>query len=488
MASSVEQGRRKLQRQNEQLRQSERAKSELITIVAHELRTPLASILGYTSLSSGATPTRPRCADTSRSSTTRVAGSRGSSRSFLSPTRAAAGSSSSCSRSTSPRCSTTRSSCARRTRPTTRSSSAVPEEGARVRRRPRPARPGHHQPARERDQVLAGGRAVRHRRARGRRSSGSRCGRGARHRRGAPAARLLEVLPRRGARRAESPASASAWPSRARSSRRTAAASASRASRARARPSGSSCRRSAEPSVHDRAVRLEGIHHITCITADAPRNVEFYAGSSACASSRRRSTRTTRPSTTSSTPTRGLGRLRHHLLRVPGRARVAAPARGWSTASSGASPPTEALDFWQKPGRRAAPSAATGSLRFRDPEGLDARARRRRDAGRAARRRPSGDPGRARPPGLRLGARLHRRPGAEPAASSRTRWTSSRRRDACESRGERARLALRLRRRRHERGVGGRGHRPPRRLGLADGRARGVARAGARRPARARRR
>jgi len=50
MASSVEQGRRNLQSQNEQLRQSERAKSELITIVAHELRTPLSSILGYTTL------------------------------------------------------------------------------------------------------------------------------------------------------------------------------------------------------------------------------------------------------------------------------------------------------------------------------------------------------------------------------------------------------------------------------------------------------
>jgi signal transduction histidine kinase len=46
----VEQGRRNLERQNEQLRESERAKSELITIVSHELRTPLASILGYTSL------------------------------------------------------------------------------------------------------------------------------------------------------------------------------------------------------------------------------------------------------------------------------------------------------------------------------------------------------------------------------------------------------------------------------------------------------
>lgn len=50
MAGSVEQGRRNLERQNEQLRESERAKSEMIAIVSHELRTPLASILGYTSL------------------------------------------------------------------------------------------------------------------------------------------------------------------------------------------------------------------------------------------------------------------------------------------------------------------------------------------------------------------------------------------------------------------------------------------------------
>jgi signal transduction histidine kinase len=50
MAASVEHGRRELEIQNEQLRESERAKSELITIVSHELRTPLSSILGYTRL------------------------------------------------------------------------------------------------------------------------------------------------------------------------------------------------------------------------------------------------------------------------------------------------------------------------------------------------------------------------------------------------------------------------------------------------------
>jgi signal transduction histidine kinase len=59
MAESVEHGRRELEVQNEQLRQSERAKSELITIVSHELRTPLSSILGYTRLLLKRDPDQP---------------------------------------------------------------------------------------------------------------------------------------------------------------------------------------------------------------------------------------------------------------------------------------------------------------------------------------------------------------------------------------------------------------------------------------------
>src|SRR3954454_19095089 len=31
------------------------------------------------------------------------------------------------------------------------------------------------------------------------------------------------------------------------------------------------------PQTEDRRVQLEGIHHITAITGDAPRNVDFYA-------------------------------------------------------------------------------------------------------------------------------------------------------------------------------------------------------------------
>ena len=50
MAERLEQGRRELEAQNEELRESERMKTELVSIVSHELRTPLASVLGFTSL------------------------------------------------------------------------------------------------------------------------------------------------------------------------------------------------------------------------------------------------------------------------------------------------------------------------------------------------------------------------------------------------------------------------------------------------------
>jgi signal transduction histidine kinase len=50
MAEKLERNRDELQAQNQQLRESERMKSELVSIVSHELRTPLASVLGFTSL------------------------------------------------------------------------------------------------------------------------------------------------------------------------------------------------------------------------------------------------------------------------------------------------------------------------------------------------------------------------------------------------------------------------------------------------------
>jgi signal transduction histidine kinase len=50
MAEKLERNRDELWEQNQQLRESERMKSELVSIVSHELRTPLASVLGFTSL------------------------------------------------------------------------------------------------------------------------------------------------------------------------------------------------------------------------------------------------------------------------------------------------------------------------------------------------------------------------------------------------------------------------------------------------------
>ena len=50
MAEALEEGRTNLEEQNERLRQSEQLKSELVSIVSHEVRTPLASVLGFTSL------------------------------------------------------------------------------------------------------------------------------------------------------------------------------------------------------------------------------------------------------------------------------------------------------------------------------------------------------------------------------------------------------------------------------------------------------
>jgi signal transduction histidine kinase len=50
MAEQLDRSTDELQEQNAKLRQSERLKSELVSIVSHELRTPLASVLGFTSL------------------------------------------------------------------------------------------------------------------------------------------------------------------------------------------------------------------------------------------------------------------------------------------------------------------------------------------------------------------------------------------------------------------------------------------------------
>src|SRR5215218_7400201 len=50
MTRALEAGRDTLIQQNERLQETERHKSDLISMVSHELRTPLSSVLGFTSL------------------------------------------------------------------------------------------------------------------------------------------------------------------------------------------------------------------------------------------------------------------------------------------------------------------------------------------------------------------------------------------------------------------------------------------------------
>ncbi len=120
-------------------------------------------------------------------------------------------------------------------------------------------------------------------------------------------------------------------------------------------------------------MRLEGIHHVTCITADAPQNVEFYAGLLGL--------RLVKKSVNQDDPTvyhlfyadeQGSYGSDLTFFEYPGARRGRAGAGMvhrivWRVASAGA------LDFWA----RRLSSAGVDSnrtddrLRFRDPEGLD---------------------------------------------------------------------------------------------------------------------
>src|SRR5215216_487536 len=119
-------------------------------------------------------------------------------------------------------------------------------------------------------------------------------------------------------------------------------------------------------------MKLEGIHHITCITADAPGNVEFYAGTLGL--------RLVKKSVNQDDPTvyhlfyadeRGSAGSDITFFEYPGARRGRAGAGmihtiTWRVASG------EALDFWAQ--RLADHGIETtrsdGRLHFEDPEGL----------------------------------------------------------------------------------------------------------------------
>src|SRR5688572_29251680 len=120
-------------------------------------------------------------------------------------------------------------------------------------------------------------------------------------------------------------------------------------------------------------MKLDGIHHITAITADAQRNVDFYAGTLGL--------RMVKKTVNQDQPSV------YHLFYAdeegsPGADMTffefpdAAPGRPgqgmlhriiWRVAS------TEALDFWEERLRAAwsDPSRSADTLRFQDPEGLE---------------------------------------------------------------------------------------------------------------------
>jgi glyoxalase family protein len=120
-------------------------------------------------------------------------------------------------------------------------------------------------------------------------------------------------------------------------------------------------------------MRLDGIHHITCITADAPQNVEFYAGTLGL--------RMVKKSVNQDDPTvyhlfyadeKGSAGSDITFFEYPG-APLGRAGAGmihritWRVASA------EALDFWEKrlEGAGVATSPSEGALRFKDPEGLE---------------------------------------------------------------------------------------------------------------------
>jgi glyoxalase family protein len=119
-------------------------------------------------------------------------------------------------------------------------------------------------------------------------------------------------------------------------------------------------------------VKLEGIHHITCITADAPGNVEFYVGVLGL--------RLVKKSVNQDDPTvyhlfyadeKGSAGSDITFFEYPGARRGRAGAGmihtiTWRVASS------EALDFWEQRLRDRGTEAHRdgGSLTFEDPEGL----------------------------------------------------------------------------------------------------------------------
>ncbi len=168
-------------------------------------------------------------------------------------------------------------------------------------------------------------------------------------------------------------------------------------------------------------MKLEGIHHISAITGDAPGNVEFYTGVLGL--------RMVKKTVNQDEPNvyhlfygdeHGSPGMDLTFFEYPGAAPGVAGAGMvhrivWRVASA------EALEFWrERLGEHGVAAELTGEQpavhRSRGPR---TRARAQLGPGRAAQRALAGDPERARATGLRGRARLQQRAAAQRASARR---------------------------------------------------------------------
>ena len=235
----------------------------------------------------------------------------------------------------------------------------------------------------------------------------------------------------------------------------------------------------------ERAVKLEGIHHITAITGDAPRNVEFYAGTLGL--------RMVKKTVNQDDPTvyhlfyadeQGSPGADLTFFEYPGAAQ-GRPGPGqvhrivWRVGS----PDGDRLLGQAARGARLRVRARRRRAALRRPRGPRPRAAGVRRPRRPADRRASRDPARARAAGLRRRARLRDRPRPQRGAAARDARLHGRRGRALGGPRRPARRLLRLRPRPGRPPLAGRRQRPPHRVRDADGRAGRLARARRRAPA-----
>ncbi len=220
------------------------------------------------------------------------------------------------------------------------------------------------------------------------------------------------------------------------------------------------------------AMRLDGVHHVTAITADAQRNVDFYAGVLGL--------RLVKKTVNQDNPTV------YHLFYAdekgdPGSDLTFFEYPGDRGRPGGGrdGPPDRVAGRLRRRhrllGRAARRARGAGAARRRSPSVRRSRGPRARAGGpggrrRAADRRASRDSGGACATGLRRRPRLRVRPGPERRAAREDAGVLAprpgRRRRCVGGEGGEAGLDLRLRRAAGRDGLAGRGHRPSRRLGV----------------------